>query len=94
MRDDISYASIVDEITELPPKADTRDVNAIKKIATALLKLLFPNVQSAKDVNRREFLKYCLMPAKQMRSIIKMQMGFQDKEFKGKGVPAISVAEL
>lgn len=94
LRDDISYASIVDEITELPPKADTRDVNAIKKIATALLKLLFPNVQSAKDVNRREFLKYCLMPAKQMRSIIKMQMGFQDKEFKGKGVPAISVVEL
>ena len=45
LRDDISYRAIVDRIVEYPSNADTRDTEAIKRIATAYMKLLFPNVR-------------------------------------------------
>ena len=46
LRDDISYRAIVDRMVEYPANADTRDTEAIKRIATAYLKLLFPHVRS------------------------------------------------
>ena len=94
LREDASYRAIVDQIVEVPDKADTRDTEAVKRIATAYLKLLFPNVQSVNDVNYREFQRYCLRPAKKMRQIIKMQLGILDKEFKGKSVPDFSLREV
>jgi len=45
------------------------------------LKLLFPHVRDLRDINKEEFEKYCLEPAKQMRSIIKIQMSLRDSEF-------------
>ena len=93
LRDDLSYRAIVDELVEVPEKADTRDTEAIKRIATAYLKLLFPNVRVATDIRPKEFLKYCLRPASKMRDIIKTQLGIIDKEFKGKSVPQFSIKE-
>ena len=45
LRDDMSYRAIVDELIEVPEAADTRDTEAVKRIATAYLKLLFPQVR-------------------------------------------------
>lgn len=94
LRDDASYRAIVDKIIEVPEKADTRDTEAVKRIATAYLKLLFPNVRTAEDVNPKRFLKYCLRPARNMRQIIKRQMGILDTEFKGKDVPVYGVKDV
>lgn len=82
LRDDLSYAAIVDDCLVVPPKADQRDLTAIKRLCTAFLKLIFPNVMSRKDVAAEDFIKYCLEPAKEMRSMIKKQLCVIDpKEF-------------
>ncbi len=94
LRNDVSYRAIVDQIVDVPDKSDTRDTEAVKRIATAYLKLLFPNVRSAQDINPRHFLRYCLRPAVRMRKIIKRQLGILDKEFKGKDVPSFSLREI
>ena len=89
LREDVSYRAIVDEIVKVPNQADTRDTEAIKRIATAYLKLLFPNVRKVEDVNLREFRRYCLWPASDMRKIIKQQLGILDSEYRGKDIPEL-----
>lgn len=93
LRDDASYRAIVDKIVEVPEKADTRDTEAVKRLATAYLKLLFPNIRTAEDVDLKCFLRYCLRPARNMRQIIKRQMGILDSEFRGKDVPVYGIRE-
>lgn len=94
LRSDASYRAIVDRIVEVPERADTRDTEAVKRITTAYLKLLFPNVRSAADVNTGEFMQYCLRPARSMRQIIKRQMGILDSEFRGADVPVYGVRDV
>ncbi|SHI29061.1 BREX system Lon protease-like protein BrxL [Desulfosporosinus lacus] len=91
LREDASYRAIVDQLIVVPDHADTRDTEAVKRITTSYLKLLFPQVRSAEDVDIREFQMYCLRPAAKMRQIIKKQLGILDIEFKGKDVPVFSV---
>ena len=93
MRDDVSYRAIVDRILEYPSNAKTRDTEAVKRIATAYLKLLFPHVRSEKDIDVREFNTYCLIPAKKMRQIIVRQMGMIDLQYKGQVVPTFTIKE-
>lgn len=93
LRNDMSYRAIVENLIAGPDNADTRDSEAIKRIATAYLKLLFPNVRSKDDVNKIEFRDYCLTPAMKMRRIIKLQQGFIDTEYKNKDVPFFTVNE-
>lgn len=81
LRDDISYRAIVDQIVDFSDNAYVRHTEAVKRIATAFLKLLFPNVRSVKDINRKEFSRYCLEPAVKMRQIIWMQMAILDPEY-------------
>ena len=95
LRDDPSYRAIVDLLVEVPEKSDTRDTEAIKRICTAYLKLLFPNVKMPSDIAIEDFKKYCLNPAIEMRLIIKIQMGLLDpEEFGGKSVPDLKVKEI
>ena len=94
IREDPSYRAIVDELIEMPPKADTRDTEAVKRIATAYLKLLFPNVRQPSDISPRDFNRYCLRPAMDMREIIRIQMGIVDEKEAGKTVPNFSVKEI
>jgi ATP-dependent Lon protease len=95
LRDDASYRAVVDELVEVPDKADTRDTEAIKRIATAYMKLLYPNVRKPDDISEREFNLFCLKPAIEMRGIIKIQLGILDPdEFGGKNVPELTVKEL
>lgn len=92
LRDDLCYAAVVDELLDIQPRADKRHVTAIKRLCTALLKLLFPHVQSPDDIDREDFLKYCLSPAIEMREVIYRQLCIIDpKEYAvaSKAIPAI-----
>ncbi len=94
LREDASYRVVVDELVEVPKRSDTRDTEAVKRICTGFLKLLFPNVRSVEDVNIEEFEHYCLRPAIDMRGTIKRQLGILDSEFKGKDVPNFKVKDF
>lgn len=91
LRNDMSYRAIVDELIEVPEAADTRDTEAVKRIATAYLKLLFPHVRYSNDITAREFKRYCLDRARKMRDTIKYQLGLLDVEYRGKDIPVFSV---
>lgn len=93
LRDDVSYRSVVDQLIEVPEHADTRDTEAVKRISTAYLKLLFPNVRDVQDISPKDFMKYCLKPAKNMRNVIKMQLHILDKEYAG-DVPVFTVRNI
>lgn len=94
LRDDPSYRAIVDQLIVLPKGADTRDTEAVKRICTAYLKLLFPNVRAADDISAFEFKKYCLKPAMEMRQIVRMQMGYADDKYQGSMVPSFTIREV
>lgn len=94
LRDDMSYRAIVDDLIEVPEAADTRDTEAVKRIATAYLKLLFPNVRETKDITVSDFNRYCLRRARIMRDTIKTQLGILDIEYKGKDVPVFGIKEV
>lgn len=74
LRDELVYAAIVDSCLDVPPKADKRDMTAIKRICTAFVKLLFPHAEKKEDIAPQEFIDYCLTPAKEMRATIKRQL--------------------
>ncbi|MDR2754693.1 MAG: BREX system Lon protease-like protein BrxL [Planctomycetaceae bacterium] len=99
LRSEVGYRSIIDNVILVPPHSDERDTEAIKRIATAYLKLLFPHIQSLNDIGKdglltvMDFDRYCLRPAKKMRKIIKTQLGMLDTEYKGKDIPNIQVKQ-
>ena len=95
LRDAPEYRALVDELIEVPEKSDTRDTEAVKRICTGYLKLLFPHAISLEDITAYDFNKYCLKPAMNMRAIIKYQLGILDPgEFEGKTVPSLSVKDI
>jgi len=57
---------------------DIRDVRAIERISTGLLKLLYPDLTVSVD----EFDKYCVETAKELRSLLREQMAIKDSEYK------------
>lgn len=93
LRSDLTYRAVVDELIVVPDSADTRDTEAVKRIATAYLKLLFPHVQSAKDISAYDFKRYCLSRATKMRDTIRYQLGLLDKEYAGKDLPAFTISK-
>ena len=93
LRNDMSYRTIVEKVVQVPEHADTRDTEAIKRLATAYLKLLFPHVRSEIELDKQDFEDYCLVPAMKMRRIIKLQQGMIDLEYKGKDVPFLTVKD-
>lgn len=93
LRSDLTYRTVVDDLIVVPDSADTRDTEAVKRIATAYLKLLFPHVQNAKDISAYDFKRYCLSRAMKMRDTIRYQLGLLDKEYAGKDLPAFTVSK-
>ena len=95
LREELSYRAVVDQLLQLPKNSATRDTEAVKRICTGYLKLLFPNVT---DVSKLEdirlFETYCLEPAMEMRRVIKTQLGIIDiGEFGGTTIPNITIKE-
>lgn len=82
MRTQNTYGLLFDKIVKFEEKADVRDSNAIKRIAVAYMKLLFPNWVKQEDVNISEFQTYCLDPAIHRRGVVKEQCHNIDPEFK------------
>ena len=92
MRTQNIYGLLFDQLVRFEEKADVRDSNAIKRIATAYMKLLFPHWHRIEDINEDEFRMYCLEPAIHRRGIIKMQCHNIDPEFKTR-MPVVDIVE-
>lgn len=90
MRTQNQYAQLFDQLVVFEKDADMRDFNAVKRIATAYMKLLFPHWVNIEDVNLRDFDDYCLQPAIRRRGIIKEQCHNIDVEFKTR-MPVIEI---
>jgi len=82
LRNEIRYRALVDDLLDVPRGADTRDTEAIKRLATGFLKLFFPNAVSSDEIAIEDFDQYCLQPAKSMRSIIRKQLHVMDREYR------------
>ncbi|SHE91903.1 ATP-dependent Lon protease [Desulfofundulus australicus DSM 11792] len=93
LRSEIRYRAMVDELLEVPKGADTRDTEAIKRLATGFLKLLFPHALSINDIKIDEFMAYCLNPARLMRATIRKQLHLMDSEYT-EAVPEIRCASI
>jgi ATP-dependent Lon protease len=68
------YRSTIENLVDYPTEADTRDTEAVLRLCTAYLKLLFPHVTEPGRIDGGEFKRYCLRPAVQMRGVIRQQL--------------------
>lgn len=89
LREDVRYRGMVDEMLIVPRGADTRDTEAIKRSATSLLKLLFPDSVIA-GISREAFRVNCLEPAIEMRGVIRKQLHRMDSEYSA-SLPDITI---
>ena len=80
LRTETMYSHIVDEIVEVPQGADMRHTKAVKRLATAYLKLLFPHITDIHKLNPADFNQYCLQPAIRRRDIVRQQCSHIDAE--------------
>ena len=80
LRTESVYSHIVDEVIEVPAGADMRHTKAVKKVATAYLKLLFPHVTSIEQLDLNQFNALCLQPAIHRRDIVRQQCSNIDAE--------------
>lgn len=60
LRDELAYRAVVDQLLQLPKNSATRDTEAIKRICTGYLKLLFPNATDVSKVDVSLFETYRL----------------------------------
>lgn len=81
LRVQTSYGELFDKLVDYDKKAGNREFNAVKRIATAYMKLLFPNWTTIEDVNKEEFDEFCLQPALHRRGIIQQQLALIDREY-------------
>lgn len=87
------YASVVTDMLDIPKNADTRDTTAIIRLATAYMKILFPNVKSVGDISKEDFETYCFRPAYEKRKIVRTQLSIADMEYNSK-MPDIKVRDI
>lgn len=99
-RTETEYESLFDQLVEYDSSCDLRDLKAVRKVATAYTKLLFPQVKSLDDLTpedtdtfRQLYLEYCLNPAIYRRGIIREQCHLIDKEFK-KEMPEFKIGAI
>ena len=90
LRTQNQYSLLFDELVSFEKDADMRDFNAVKRITTAYMKLLFPHWISKEDVDLNDFDLFCLQPAIRRRGIIKEQCHNIDAEFKTR-MPIIAI---
>ena len=91
LRDEFYYRAIIDELLYVDGKCDVRNFEAVKKNATAFLKLLFPHITNIKEINIKDFKEYCLKPAIEGRENILSQLRIIDEEYMNVKMPIIKV---
>lgn len=84
------YSAIVTDLLDIPSNTGSRDKNAIIRMASAYMKILFPHVESSADISADDFETYCFNPAHEKRQIIRIQLSLMDREFNSK-MPDIKV---
>lgn len=89
LRPAAEYDAMFDALVETNPDCDLRDKKAVRRIASAYHKLLFPHVRSMAELTEEErvnfkqhYATYCLQPAVASRQIIRQQCHLIDKEFR------------
>lgn len=89
LRSESNSDNLFEQLVQTSEDCDLRDKKAIKHIASAFHKLLFPHVHSIDEIEqedqenfKRLYTHYCLEPAINMRRIIRQQCHLIDKEFK------------
>ena len=88
------YRHLAESLVELPANADTRDTEAVLRLCTAYLKLLFPHAVKPEDIDAGNFTRHCLRPAVRMRTVIRQQLQVIDpKEYGGKNMAAYTLRE-
>ncbi len=80
MRTESVYSHIVDDLVEVPQGADMCHTKAVKRVATAYLKLLFPHITSVEQIDLNDFNMLCLQPAIRRRDIVRQQCSNIDAE--------------
>jgi len=90
LRVENDYSILVNELLQWEEKSDVRDLTAVKRMATAYWKLLFPHITNAEELDKEEFIQYCLVPAIHRRAIIREQCHRIDAEFK-ENMPHIGI---
>lgn len=80
MRTESVYSHIVDDLVVVPQGADMRHTKAVKRVATAYLKLLFPHITNTDQVDLNDFNMLCLQPAIHRRDIVRQQCSNIDAE--------------
>ena len=86
------FRHLVERLVEYPSGADTRDTEAVLRLCTAYVKLLFPHVTEPDRIDQGEFKRYCLRPAVQMRTVIRQQLQAIDPlEYGGKNLAAYTL---
>lgn len=92
LRSEFYYRAIIDEMLIAEEDCDVRNFEQIKRVATALLKLLFPHVTSVDDIDVDEFREWVLEPAIKGRYLVLCQLRFIDgKEYNAIKMPKIKI---
>lgn len=78
LRHKAGYEDYVKAYGQIIGTNDTRDHNAIIRLASGYLKLLFPNLSPS----HAEFVDYCLRPAASLRQLVRNQLAAMDPEYK------------
>lgn len=95
MRTESIYSHVVEALVAVPDGAEVRHTKAVKRVATAYLKLLFPHVTSAEQMDLNDFNMLCLQPAVRRRDIVRQQCSYIDPEPTfSKPMPAYTVKGL
>ncbi len=77
LRRDVSYTDYVNLNMQLKDCKDLRDRKAIARLATAYLKIFFPDL----EVNNSDFIEYCVRPAVGLRQRVRNELHKMDKEY-------------
>lgn len=77
LRSEPQYTDYVNLNMKLRNCNDLRDRKAIVRLATAYLKILFPNL----NVTNEEFIKYCVKPAIELRQRVRDELHKMDREY-------------
>ena len=101
MRTETYSQNIFDELVKYDRKtAYVRHAKAVRKIATAYCKLLFPHVTTLEEMSEEDltifknlYREYCLIPAMEARSYIYEQCRAVDAEYKHYAMPEFTIED-
>lgn len=77
LRSEVNYTDYVNLNMQPVNCKDLRDRKAIVRLATAYLKMLFPDLQ----VSDIDFIEYCVKPAVELRQRVRDELHKMDKEY-------------